>query len=245
MEKTFTLQQIKTNTQNWKSEEVLQLARHFHKFETIKGQYARVNYFVMSDLDLVRLNKITVIEQLSIQLTLDGDDKKEFTFYPVICIKHSEGRDHFPLHPMTNTNTKKSSMLSDTQNSEIVPGIFKEMITKNWNDFDVNLIDDLFVALEEKSQKKVRVVEYFVTDNIVELLNKHFVGDFKTFILYPGIDMNKFQYKTMISFTPVIGLTHQTNIDANIISGHGSLELVENELFVEYLTPCPPTCPIK
>jgi hypothetical protein len=61
---------------------------------------------------------------------------------------------------------------------------------------------------------------------------------------YSGIDLNKFPDKYQISFTPVLGFQHEVPSDETDY-GFGLqsiLEFTKGEVFIEYSSPCPPTC---
>jgi hypothetical protein len=123
------------------------------------------------------------------------------------------------------------------------------MICKNWDEIDVHLIDDLFTARkkEEVNGKQVistvRVLHYKVNDAMIENVIQKLKG-IHGITLYSGIDMNKFSNKELISFTPVLGFKYtERNENKETLGLKGVLEFMDGkEVFVEYSSPCPPTC---
>ncbi|WP_299182264.1 hypothetical protein [uncultured Aquimarina sp.] len=253
----ITLEQAE-KIERWQQEEVLLLARHFQRLNETKGRpfsgyYTRANYFQMDAGDVAILNNLKgdgkIIKRIKTHMALDVEDKKNFTFVPIIEIDLVDTIDNLffnlvpkykePVEPIQN------GTIGDLDTGGVlVPGIFKEMILTNWNNLEDNLIDDLFVAVDTKTRQRERV-NYYVIDNtgIIDFVNDILLGNIKDFILYPGVDMNKFHKRDMISFTPVIGITPEDNIVTEILSRHALLEFTEEEIFIEYSSPCPPTCP--
>ncbi|WP_299435453.1 hypothetical protein [uncultured Aquimarina sp.] len=250
LDQTLTKQQS-DNIKRWEQEEVLLLARHFQRLnndtKSSSSYYTRTNRFMMSDSDLKCLNKLKDITSIRIFMSLEKEDKTKFTFCPIIEITTTTRKHPFcfslipefyesePLH-MNNKSADGGGRL--------VPGIFKEMIVANWNNVEDNLIDDLFVAKDERTRLLMRVNFFDVSSDLVlELFNGTFRNNIKRFIMYPGIDMNKFQNRNMISFTPVLGVIPKKKVKTEIISRHGLAEFGDEEVFIEYSSPCPPTCP--
>ncbi|UOB19123.1 hypothetical protein [Abyssalbus ytuae] len=230
MSKKVTPKVFEETTTRWKEEDMLQLSQHFHKYDKNSGQYLRARYFVMNADDVDTFNAIKEITDMKIYLALNEGNKEKLTFFPILQIND----EHlFELSPETKVGDKRIT--------EFVPATFKEMICKNWDDSEIHIIDDLFTV--KKQQTLQRVLFYHTSDNIISFINTELLGNIKDIILYPGIDMNKFQYKEMISFTPVLAFKQKEkkNYNTGLI---GVIESVLNdEVFIEYLTPCPPTCP--
>lgn len=229
--------------QFWRSEEILKLANHFHHFDG--DQHKRVNHFEMSINDVKRFSEIGTIDTVNICLALKSPAKSsDFTFYPILRITRG-GLDevlYFPLEP-------KASLEKDEFLTELVPGIFKEMIQDNWNKIDITYIDDLFIAQawdEANSvalNHMVRVHEFIIDKDMMPFINglntiDGIVPNITNIKLYPGVDMNKFGNKEFISFTPVLGFTH--NKDVSAYGRIGIIEAVKNETYLEYNLPCPP-----
>lgn len=226
------------STNRWKDADVLQLTKHFHKLERNKGQYERVNYFKMSEKNVERFNQIEEIKTFKIHLALKDNYKEKFTFFPIFETIDIHGKKlRFDLEPFQKPKPKKSESEIERLGSEIVPAIFKEMIHDNWEDVEMSLVDDLF-TVKTKGKPMERVIFYEVT---ADLINPYLPNNIKELKLYPGLDMNKFQHKDMISFTPVIGLTPYKPVEGTLYRA-GILESDGNEVFIEYSKPCPPTC---
>ncbi|MBW1298958.1 hypothetical protein [Aquimarina litoralis] len=256
MEQAIVEEQLITRKQSediirWEQEEVLLLARHFQRLNVIEkfknSFYTRTNFFEMKDVDVKILNTLKKITRIRIYMSLEEEDKSKFTFCPIIqiAIATREEPYYFTLipefdKPKVSLDRRRTSM---NQGGTIVPGIFKEMILHNWNSIEDNLIDDLFVAKEETTGSLVRVNFFEInSETIIELFNNTFHGNIEKFIMYPGVDMNKFSDRSMISFTPVIGITPKEKVKTEIISRHGLVEFSDEEVFIEYSRPCPPTC---
>jgi len=110
----------------------------------------------------------------------------------------------------------------------------------------MHLIDDLFHC--NGSNARVRVLHYSIgnekeTDKKIMQYINEILGSIIGITLYPGVDMNKFSKKDMISFTPTLGFNTK-GIKENSMGLKGVLETMSgpDETLVEYLTPCPPTC---
>lgn len=244
--------------ERWQQEEVLLLARHFQRLNETKGKpfsghYTRANYFQMTPEDVTKLNNLKNVEGKTIKrikthMALKIEDKKSFTFVPIIEVDLVDTLKNFffslvpkykepaqPIQNGTDGNLETGGVL--------VPGIFKDMILNNWNNLEDNLVDDLFVAVDTKTRQRERVNYYLINNtDIINLINDSLLGKIKEFILYPGVDMNKFHKRDMISFTPVIGILPEDKIKIEIISRHGVAEFTDNEVLIEYSRPCPPTC---
>ncbi|WP_299243753.1 hypothetical protein [uncultured Aquimarina sp.] len=235
---------------NWATEEVLLLARHFHKLNDTKTQFERVDRFTAgpSGVDILNAVKPYGIEIFRIYMSLDGESKDDFTFIPIIYLLLKDGLEiAFPLIPK-GRDKLNPGVIEETVNSggQIVPGIFKQMITQNWDVFDVNLIDDLFVAVDSDTRGRLRVDFYEINGDLLTFINDSILGNIEDFTLYPGVDMNKFQNRNLISFTPTIGIVPKETVITDIISRHSIIEIPKGEggeIFMEYLRPCPPTCP--
>lgn len=233
---SFTEEIFTENHNRWKEEDILKLAHHFHKYEGETEQFLRVKSFTMAEEDVKEFNKLKQIEYINIYMTLKEGYRKMFTFFPILKVSAGGSEKFYELHPKTKEESKIA-----TSNSEIVPEIFKEMVCKNWDEIDISLIDDLFMT---KQQLRMERVHFYIVDGkIINFINKELLKNIKEIILYPGIDMNKFQYKDKVSFTPVLGFTLIEPKEY----GPGLAGFLEaksdDKIYAEYLTPCPPTCP--
>ncbi len=226
----------------WCEEEVLKLGPHFHKFNGSDNQYDRVTHFSLNDQEnFKKLNGIGTITSVHICMALNNPNKNEITFCPYLEINGQR----FDLNPETNGSFRSEENepgLLKAQ-SDIVPGIFRNMIWENWEEAEMHLMDDLFHC-KDKNGLLRRVEYYFITDNMIEVINDLNKRGITGITLYPGIDMNKFNKRDKISFTPVLGFTTGTSIK---VEGRnkwlGILESNGDETLIEYSRPCPPTCP--
>lgn len=227
--------------ERWAKEDVLQLANHFHKLNN--NQYERTHDFTMNQNDLERFKDVKeAISKLYIYMALDENDKTKHTFFPVLKVIDEElNEHHFKLYPASEKQPTHGE-------SEIVPEIFKNMICKNWDEIDFHLIDDLFFARKKEEvngqnyESTVRVLYFEICEEIIEEVIKQ-LTEITGITLYSGIDMNKFSDKYQISFTPVLGFQHENqNAEKQTFGMKSILEFSKGEVFVEYSSPCPPTC---
>ncbi len=224
-------------TTKWCEEDVLKLGPHFHKFNGKSNQYDRVTHFSLTDQEkLKKLNGIGAIKKLHICLALDNPNKNEVTFCPYLDING----ERFDLTPETNGSFRNEPEgILTAEESAKVPAIFRNMIWENWEEVEMHLIDDLFHCKDTDGFLK-RVEYFIITPNMFVLINELIKSGISAINLYPGIDMNKFNQKNRISFTPVLGFTTTTSL---LKSDHfGIVESNGNETLVEYSLPCPPTC---
>ncbi len=244
MENIITEKPVATSTkERWCEENVLQLANHFHRLEG--SQYARVTRFELENSN--GLNALAeTITDIRIYLALEKENKKKITFCPYLLVN---GKKKFDLKPIVERPKIKSDVLGSAK----VPEIFKEMIWKNWDQVEMHQIDDLFHCCYHEEQKKlddqgdrrdmeyvVRVEYFLLSSDIVDVIDKN-KKQIQEITLYPGIDMNKFNHKHLISFTPVLGIKPPLTIGT--MAKMGLMESNDGETFIEYSRPCPPTCP--
>ncbi|PKV48577.1 hypothetical protein ATE84_0577 [Aquimarina sp. MAR_2010_214] len=235
---SITKESFKKSTSLWKNADVLQLTHHFHKLDPSVGQYERVYYFSMSDDDVKRFNAIQEIDTFTMHMALKRGYKEKFTFFPIFEIVDEKGNEQFfGLEAFQKPEMNESQNKENEPGSEIVPQTFKQMIHDNWEQVDMSLVDDLF-TVKTKKKPMERVLFYKVTAG---LINPYLPNGIEAIKFYPGLDMNKFQYKDMISFTPVIGITPKNPVE-NISQRAGIIEYSDSEVFIEYSSPCPPTC---
>ncbi|PTX63696.1 hypothetical protein C8N46_101300 [Kordia periserrulae] len=226
--------------ERWAHEDMLQLTHHFHR---LKGeQYERTSDFDMDKVeDVIKFEGIKkTIKRLRIYLALNPPNKAAFTFFPVLEVLTDDDKLHqFKLHATENRKSSSGDL-------EVVPKLFKDMICQNWDTIDANLVDDLFFASKKAANgfdTLLRVQYFEVKEKILtEVIRK--LPELTGITLYSGIDMNKFSDKTQISFTPVLGFQYDSAVDKNDLSfGLKSvLEFSKGETFIEYSSPCPPTC---
>ncbi|MCK8522066.1 hypothetical protein M0D21_10835 [Aquimarina sp. D1M17] len=238
--------------EKWCEEDVLQLAHHFHKLN--RGQYQRVTYFKLNPSELKRFNKFSErIASIRIYLALEQKYRKEkVSFCPYLHLNYdekdtpeSQGEKIFYLTPCLEPRPNESRFNRKQFTESLVPKIFKEKICANWDKVEMHLIDDLFHCWGEAKSEEGNMlgtmlrVEFFMLDEIVQDIIPEKV---EAIHLYPGIDMNKFQHEDEISFTPVLGVTPPLHLNREM-SGVGLMESNDDETYLEYSKPCPPTCP--
>ena len=172
----------------------MQLANHFHKLNGT--QYERTDDFAFraedSEEELKRFNTVKeTMKSLKIYLALDENDKTKHTFFPVLKAEDGAGKEHsFKLYPVSKKQLNHGK-------SEIVPEIFKNMISKHWDEVDIHLIDDLFTARQKKENEPevtVRVKYYDICKAIIDSEIKT-IDKITGITMYSGIDMNKFADK--------------------------------------------------
>lgn len=233
---------ISADLDNWKKTDVLKLASHFHKWCSKTHQHKRVYNFEMAPEYLAQFNGLDTIKLINICLAVKSVvNEGEFAFYPVLEI-HLEASKPVVYLPLIGYEAPPNEV---APLSDIVPGIFKEMISKNWHNIQMSLVDDLFLAKKQSDgsfgAEMVRVHHFEIGERMIAHINAiRAVGPVDGVVLYPGVDMNKMADKHMISFTPILGIKHpEIN---SIHAQHGVIETIESETFIEYSSPCPPTC---
>lgn len=236
----------------WAKENVLELANHFHRFSDSKKQFERVEQFVIDENDLQEFNKnLNRISKMRICLALRERNIHEFTFFPILKVTYDKSTDHYyklVCEKQNNTDDSQTKTKHAVTSSVEVPKIFKDMIHRNWNGIEFNLIDDLFIANEKGLP--VRVLEYIIGEHVINTIIKK-LNNIIDITFYMGVDMNKFQNKELISFTPVLGFKYKKTVatkkefavyEALKFGPSTSLQNDFGELFIEYSSPCPPTC---
>ncbi len=240
---TITQEKFNEDTKRWREEDILKLANHFHKLHfdgRSKEQFKRADKFVMdtgNDLERFK-NKMSEITGIKMYLALEASDVHKHTFYIILGVTYeaSSEEEYFKLSPPD---------VFGSFATEIVPETFKKMICENWEEIDNHLIDDLFIAKQGINRERVHY--FHISDNIITYIKENMSQLNVTGItLYAGVDMNKFDKKEMISFTPVLGFKYENKKNENpkhVLGLHGVLESISNEVYFEYSKPCPPTCP--
>jgi hypothetical protein len=238
-----SIENLKTN---WKKAHVLRLAEHFHEFNTTNKQHTRVRKYTLNAEAIQSIqNKWSKIKEMGIHLGLRENTTNEniITFAPIFTVKTTETLS-FEMHIQTESveNRKGANM-----QSAFVPQPYVDMVTDNWNTLDFHLIDDLFVV--QKDNVPVRVMSYHITKNIVEQLIKLQGEHLFEINLYLGVDMNKFSKTNLTSFTPVYGFKFKEASTNEIVkffqalTGYKRNDITKmEEIFVQYSSPCPPTC---
>ena len=237
-----SIENLKTN---WKKAHVLHLAEHFHEFNTTNKQHARVRKYTLNAEAIKSIqNKWSNIKEMGIYLGLRENNTNEniITFAPIFTIKTTETLS-FEMHVQTESveNRKGANM-----QSAFVPQPYVDMVTDNWNTIDFHLIDDLFIVKNKANPE--RVLSYHITENIIEQLAQLKGDNLLAINLYLGVDMNKFHKAKLPSFVPVYGFEFKEATNDIVkffqaLTGYrGSDTSKIQEIFVQYSSPCPPTC---
>jgi hypothetical protein len=261
----------------WKKCDVNKLVEHFHSYSRRTSQYERLSMLSLKVDDLEELfpkDKNVTSFDISFALTNETSLTDQFTFKPIISV-HYDGltspsiQKEFQYGPVPiNYNDAPPVSTGDAP----VPYEFKEWITQNWMELNINLIDDVFTAsfADETSpkhksipEKRItqRLLAYYFTDKINNKLFS-FVTSLKKdkaslsqFILHLGVDMNKFDHKDQFSFSPVFELRIKNASDAikllaynlglrtSALKKDGKVLNEDHPVYFEYGTPCPSTCP--
>lgn len=249
---------------NWKEANPRSIATHFHTYidkeqsttDTCPTQsgYYRANVCKM-DKDCVPLFEIQIkegITDIKIHMALDSDSdtntdrskENTYSFNPIIEFTPTNKKNDSPTSYTLISKRTPSNDASVT--SDLVPEIFKNHVVHNWNEIDTHLIEDLFLAKSrEDANQKLRVQHFKISNTMIEHINT-ILTDTKNTItevsLYLGIDMNKFGDNSKISFTPVLGFKIKKNLPDDYLTFPGIVNRIEKEIYIEYSTPCPPTC---
>lgn len=232
-----------SETRRWKTEDVMTLANHFHKLCPNTHQHKRVHHFKMSAENVQRFSDFDEVKEINIAMALSEErNRSAFTFYPIleITLINEDRKKYLSLSPM-----EAPEFIPTPVDSDIVPGIFKEMISANWHNLEAGLIDDLFLAKKKTEEgeplEMVRVHHFKISPKMIQHINLLRAEGLHGIYLYPGVDLNKFGDKAHISFTPILGLKHNER-ETTTLDQHGVIESGRTETFIEYSRPCPPTC---
>jgi hypothetical protein len=224
-------------TAQWKKCDVNNLVANFCRFTGEGSQYERLGALYLQDDDVAILfperseKNPSPIESFAIKFALDTNvaGMGEFNFRPFISVRQT-GVTSPAESPFCFEHEYKKTNVSP-RNAAEVPPEFKDVVTQNWIDLDVSLIDDVFTAsLPDTSFKKngprippkrvpQRLLAYQFKNGsnpgdqanptFLDFINKH-SGQIRTFAFHLGIDMNKFPHKDQFTFSPVIELTVET-----------------------------------
>lgn len=243
MNKTIGESHIK----NWKEVCPTELVKHFHIFEgDPKFQFKRVHHYELNESEMDRFRAIGEITKLHISIGLDFDSTT-FRAYPILEV-WCDGNAESVFFLMEG---KSKPSTTPVPTSELVPGIFKEMVSHNWQRMEVGAINDLFIAEKEKEEGETHIemqrVHFFwleetMIGHINNLMKANSGEELDGICLFPGVDMNKVGHSKLISFTPVLGITHFNKVQSakSVSVTNGDVKLYET--YIEYTSPCPTTC---
>jgi hypothetical protein len=259
--------------ENWKQCDVLYLANHFHMLESKSKQFIRLDSVHLDSTDIERLF-IGKAEIQSIDISFGLSElvspTHKLTFAPIIKIQfidsiNQEVAEFKPVMP------KNEPGLADAK----VPYPFKEALSKNWMELDTNLLDDIFMSRVKAGSKNAQDPNaknasqpffnvqrlhgyHFCCSKNEELFkyvntNRHILVQF---IMYLGVDLNKFGDPYEFSFSPIFGLvfssapsepqglakTLTVRSAKEITERLGREEVTSTTVYFEYMKPCPSTC---
>ncbi len=146
-------------------------------------------------------------------------------------------------------HNRKSYWGSDVDDgSSVVSLPFVDQVRNNWLDTASDQMADTVTSQSPEGLE--RVLSYQIADAGLDffIANREFLTDL---YIYPGVDLNK-HTTADIAFIPVFGLKFQRLADtdtSSLFRKHGfgiswkiNGEDEDDELFMDYSRPCPPTC---
>jgi len=236
--------------QRWRQEHVLHLAEHFHEFDSKTGQHTRVRQYRLKEDDVKTVQGIwSEITQMAIHLALrkKTPDENTITFVPILTLQTNKELT-FEMEVSAESTAEAKNLKGDVMKSSFVPQPYVDMVTENWRTMDFHLLDDLF-SVQNKNIPE-RVMSYHITGNIIKQLAQLDGKNLVEINLYLGVDMNKFSKTTLPSFTPVYGFKFKEASTIDLVRFFQTLTCYKRddiskmeEIFIQYSSPCPPTCP--
>lgn len=216
----------------WKKCDVNKLVEHFHRYDKDKddgrGQVDRLGVLHLDAEKRARLfpekkhaagKKLTITSfHISFGLDEEKSPTDRFTFRPAIHVVFSDGCKEDAEFDYGLPKEDGSQITNEVHNN-VVPPPFKEWLSKNWMELDINLVDDVFVAFPKPDVSKtektlvpprresVRLRGYHFTsttnNEFLKFINDCLERPMLQFYFHLGIDMNKFGHKEEFSFSPV------------------------------------------
>jgi len=217
----------------WRKCNVNNLAENFHRYEneTSDYQFERLRTLSLSTPDIERCFKENgTIDSFNIAFGLHEkiSSPDSYNFTVMIRVRLVGNTAQHVIHTEAVFNPIKPKVPQDASpGTAKVPPIFKEWLTKNWLELDVNLLDDVFTAcpvvtmplqpivppgtptpttpmLTQRQPKRLRSYHFNDKANTAFLMfiNKHKL-DIQDFQFHLGVDMNKFQHREEFGFSPV------------------------------------------
>ena len=242
----------------WQKAEPFDLYKNFHKlteeekegvFYFIRGREFKLSKKGMKVLTKVEENR--PLKRINLWLGLTPFGTGKVSFIPILGLTFEEkGVQHTFYYEMKDVKAEKkaNSTIPNTDGSSVVSVPFVDRVRNNWLDTGSEQIADTLTSQSTEGLKRVLVYEiegagldFFIAER--QYLNALYV--------YPGVDLNKNSVAD-ISFIPVFGLkfsdlqARDTNI---LFRKHGfgiswrvGRENEDDELYLDYSRPCPPTC---
>ncbi|GAB5522225.1 MAG: hypothetical protein Roseis2KO_00970 [Roseivirga sp.] len=256
--------QLEGYLKNWQEAEPFDLYKNFHRLDD-SGKVAyfiRGTEFRLGEKGMEKLTTPTPNEKLSgVALSIGLSDFKrekvnfipilELTFCPDTCQNCENCEDKTTYYyELEDVKKKRKSYwgMDDYSGSSVVSLPFVDHVRNNWIDTTSEEIADTITSQSAKGLE--RVLLYQIVDAGLDFFaaNREYLTGLN---IYPGVDLNKNSVKD-ISFIPVFGLKLETlsNADTStLFQRHGfgiswkiNGEDEDDELFLDYSRPCPPTC---
>lgn len=241
---------------NWQKCDVSQLVNHFHFYESESSpiQQKRVESLRLEEGGIDYLRTTGNIESITFEMGLssEGSENGQLTFAPVWSVR-SAGVEGFV--PFEFTKPEQQLGLN------LVPGIFKDMVSRNWMNLDPSLIDDLFLANKPSKSGKTTGLQRLLYYHFSVKNNPVFFHVFrldevreklKGIYLFPGADFNKMNDRSEYTFSPVIqlvtkklsahALSEIARLSLRVSTGMGDSDDDDDSILFEYMMPCPSTC---
>lgn len=247
---------------NWQEAEPRDLYQNFHKLDKEKETasfFVRGTEFRLKQEGLEVLNgknapksiENSQLTRVNLWIGLSEFHKEKVSFTPILGLtfENADNQSESFFYEMENVNPLR---LRKPNDSSLLPLPFVEQVKKNWIETASDRMADTVTSQSAIGLERVLVYEItgggldFFIDNRKALTNLY---------LYPGVDLNKSSVED-ISFISVFGLRfndllNDTSKDSLFKkSGYGiswtlkgDSGLEEDELFLDYARPCPPTCP--
>ncbi|MCE7996565.1 MAG: hypothetical protein HEP71_31630 [Roseivirga sp.] len=246
---------------NWQEAEPDDLYKNFHKLDKEKQTasfFVRGTEFKLGQEGLEVLNgqktpksiEKSELTRINLWIGLSDFHKETIGFTPILGLtfENADQSESF-FYEMGNVNPL---LLRKPDDSSLLPLPFVEQVKKNWIETTSDQMTDTVTSQSAIGLERVLVYEItgggldFFIENRKALTNLY---------LYPGVDLNKSSVED-ISFISVFGLRFNnllkdTTKDSFFRrSGYGiswtlkkESGLDEDEVFLDYARPCPPTCP--
>ena len=249
---------IQKEVLRWQDAEPFDLYKNFHelyKEDNESHYFVRGTDFYLSDEGLAALTdgENGVLKRVDLWFGLKKFEKKDITFAPILGLTFDkDGVEKSSFYHMLPTPMEKRVKLNlnSTEGSSVISVPFVDEVRNNWIDTTSEQIADTLTSQSVEGLK--RIVVYQIDGAGLEFLstNREMLTGFK---MYPGVDRNK-STPANISFITVFGLQFSTLQDTarDVLfdsSGFGISWKIggdsgedDDELFLDFSKPCPPTC---
>lgn len=240
----------------WQQAEPFDLYKNFHR---LKEEDADLSYFVrgiefkLGKQGLAVLmgdKKGTDLTGISLSFGLTEFDKKKVSFIPVLGLTFGTIEDQETFYYQmedVKSNEKPNWVTSNYDGSSVVSVPFVDRVRNNWIETGSEQIADTLTSQSYFGLERVLIYQIEGAGLDFFISNRAFLTDL---YVYPGVDLNKNSVKD-ISFIPVFGLKFESlqTLDSSTLfrkQGYGISWKVndddDDELFLDFARPCPPTC---